>query len=90
VLQETSLAGPRSLEADRPWRSGRSTAKAVWQRRYYDFNIFTEAKLDEKLEYMHMNPVRAGLVEKAIDWPWSSARFYLLGRPVGVPVRYIA
>ena len=80
LIRETLTALAKNVPADDP----------VWQRRYYDFNIFTEAKLDEKLEYMHMNPVRAGLVEKAIDWPWSSARFYLLGRPVGVPVRYIA
>jgi hypothetical protein len=51
------------------------------KRRIYD---------DEKLEYMHMDPVHAGLVEKAPDWPWSSARQYLLGRSVGVPVKYLA
>jgi len=43
-------------------------------------------KLQEKLDYMHLNPVRAGLVEKAVDWPWSSARYYLLGRSVGLPI----
>jgi hypothetical protein len=28
---------------------------------------------------MHMNPVRAGIVEKAIDWPWSSAHLLQFG-----------
>ena len=28
------------------------------------------------INYMHMNPVRAGLVEKAIDYRWSSARIW--------------
>ena len=32
------------------------------------------------------DPVKAGLVESAVDWPWSSARYYELGRSVGVPI----
>jgi putative transposase len=38
---------------------------------------------------MHLNPVRAKLVERAIDWKWSSARFYELGDCVGVPLQWI-
>ena len=30
----------------------------------------------EKLAYMHMNPVKRGLVEDPKDWPWSSYAFY--------------
>src|SRR4051794_19008065 len=58
----------------------------VWQPGYYDFNLFTERKLAGKLAYMHQNPVRAGLVARARDWPWSSARYYEAGASVGVPV----
>ncbi|MGC1365751.1 MAG: hypothetical protein WA829_08655, partial [Candidatus Acidiferrum sp.] len=43
-----------------------------WQRRFYDFNVWSEKKLKEKLEYMHANPVQRKLVEYAKDWPWSS------------------
>src|SRR6185437_15881007 len=32
-----------------------------WQRRYYDFNVWTEKKRVEKLRYIHRNPVRRGL-----------------------------
>jgi len=32
-------------------------AKAFWQRRFYDFNVYSAGKLREKLEYMHANPV---------------------------------
>jgi hypothetical protein len=28
-----------------------------WQRRYYDFNVYSRRKLEEKLEYMHANPM---------------------------------
>ncbi len=48
----------------------------VWEPRYHDFNVFTEAKRVEKLRYMHRNPVKAGLVERPEDWPWSSFRAY--------------
>jgi putative transposase len=32
---------------------------AFWQKRYYDFNVYTQRKYIEKLRYMHRNPVRA-------------------------------
>ena len=60
-----------------------------WTPKYYSFEIYGQRKLEEKLEYMHLNPVRAGLVARAIDWKWSSARWYELRRSVGVPIRWI-
>ena len=33
-----------------------------------------EQHLAAAIRYVLMNPVRAGLTEKAADWPWSSAR----------------
>jgi putative transposase len=33
----------------------------AWQRRFYDFNIWTARKRIEKLRYMHRNPVARGL-----------------------------
>ena len=41
-------------------------------------NICTPKKRDEKLNYMHNNPVQRGLVKERGDWPWSSWRFYFL------------
>lgn len=60
----------------------------VWQAGYYAFAITTEAKFLEKLNYMHQNPVRAGLMARASDWPHSSAGWYEQGRPVGVPIAW--
>jgi REP element-mobilizing transposase RayT len=34
-----------------------------------------EGHLVRTVEYVEHNPVKAGLVEMAADWPWSSARF---------------
>ncbi len=54
-------------------------ARPFWQRRYYDFNVWSERKRVEKLRYLHRNPVRRGLVESPEDWKWSSFRHYATG-----------
>jgi putative transposase len=48
----------------------------VWQRRFYDFNVWSERKRVEKLRYMHRNPVKSGLVLEPEHWEWSSYRSY--------------
>ncbi|MEW6232928.1 MAG: transposase [Chloroflexota bacterium] len=48
----------------------------VWQEGFYDFNVHTEAKLHEKLNYMHNNPVVWGLVDGPADYPYSSYQNY--------------
>ena len=48
----------------------------LWQRRFYPFNVFSEKKFQEKLDYMHNNPVERRLVSSPNEWPWSSWRFY--------------
>ena len=50
-----------------------------WEPRYYDFNVWSEAKRVEKLRYIHRNPVRRGLVKNPEDWKWSSFRHYATG-----------
>ena len=47
----------------------------------YDRNINSVEALQASLNYIHMNPVRRGLCEKPTDWPWSSARYYMLEPP---------
>ncbi len=42
-------------------------AEAFWQRRFYDFNVWSAKKVKEKLEYMHANPVVRGLVKDPKD-----------------------
>ena len=57
----------------------------IWQKRYYSFEIESDNKIEEKMAYMHLNPVKKGIVCKTIDWRWSSARHYESGKSVGVP-----
>jgi putative transposase len=58
----------------------------VWQRRFYDFNVWTARKRIEKLRYMHRNPVARGLVQEPEQWPWSSYRSYAFGEEGAVRI----
>jgi putative transposase len=62
----------------------------VWQPKYYPFNVFSDQKAIEKLDYMHWNPVHEGLAEQPVEWPWNSARWYELGQSVGVPIGWVS
>jgi putative transposase len=57
----------------------RASPQPFWQARYYDFNVFSEGKRVEKLDYIHFNPVKRGLVETMEQWPWSSYQSYATG-----------
>ena len=50
-----------------------------WEPRYYDFNVWGEAKRVQKLRYIHRNPVRRDLVARPEDWKWSSFVHYAIG-----------
>ena len=47
----------------------------VWQGRFKSFPIQQDQHLFTVVRYVLQNPVRARLVERAIEWPWSSLRF---------------
>lgn len=54
-------------------------APAFWQRRFYDFNVWSSRKLQENLDYIHRNPVQRQLVRHPKEWPWSSWSYYEKG-----------
>jgi len=58
-------------------RSGKSQVFKLWMDRFDDFVITDEDTLRKKIQYIHNNPVRAGLAEHPEDWPYTSARAYL-------------
>jgi putative transposase len=55
--------------------------KQFWQRRYYDFNVSSIEKYIEKVQYIHRNPVKRGLVSRPKDYRWSSFNHYATGEP---------
>jgi putative transposase len=55
---------------------GDDALRRFWQRRFYDFNVWSLKKRIEKLHYMHMNPLKRKSVDHPREWPWSSFSFY--------------
>jgi putative transposase len=47
----------------------------------YDRNLTESSTVLDAIDYSHHNPVRRALVKRAVDWKWSSARYYLLDPP---------
>jgi putative transposase len=45
---------------------------SVWQRRFWEHQIRDEEDMQRHVDYVHINPVKHGLVQRAVDWPWSS------------------
>jgi putative transposase len=48
----------------------------LWQPRFFDRALRMVREYHEKVAYIHRNPVAAGLVSRAEDWPWSSVHDY--------------
>ena len=44
-----------------------------WEEGYHGEEILSESFSDSKVDYLHLNPVRSGIIEKAEDYLWSSA-----------------
>ena len=44
----------------------------LWQPRFFDCALRSVKEYNEKVEYIHLDPVRAGLVSRPEDWRWSS------------------
>ncbi|MBK8810935.1 MAG: transposase [Acidobacteria bacterium] len=59
---------------------------AVWQKNPTIIEIWSPKFLRQKLDYIHMNPVRAGLCEHPRDWKWSSYNAYQPHEPGTVPI----
>ncbi len=57
----------------------RNSKYQVWQEGFHPKMIINEEMFRQKIEYIHYNPVRRGLVAKPEDWLYSSAKFFLSG-----------
>jgi putative transposase len=54
--------------------------RQLWQSSRHPEQIETQPFWKAKLDYTHLNPVRKGLVRRAIDWRFSSAAWYVSDR----------
>ncbi|WP_013626552.1 REP-associated tyrosine transposase [Rubinisphaera brasiliensis] len=51
--------------------------RGLWQRRFFEHTCRDEADATRCLTYIHANPLKHGLVERVVDWPWSSFHRYV-------------
>jgi len=70
-LQAGGAEGPTS--GSRLQRS----IRGVWQKRFHEHTIRNQRELRQHVAYIHMNPVKHGLVARPTDWPWSSLHRYI-------------
>lgn len=66
----SSLAKLQHQERDRNYKY------SLWQTEKNVLPIFSEGMFMEKVNYIHRNPVRAGLSERLEEYQWSSARIW--------------
>ena len=80
------MASERELMKPGPQRPGRELRQLcfnakfrrtghLWGDRFWVRLVDDEKYLVEVCEYVVNNPVRAGLVARAADWPWSASRY---------------
>ena len=62
-----------NLEIGDPKGGGSVPDESVWHREYWDRYIRDRRHFEQVVEYIHLNPVKAGLVADAGSWRWSSA-----------------
>ena len=96
VMQKLKLRVARKLrkrkkrtnsgQMELPFTEMPAPLRSFWQARFHDFNVYSEKKRVEKLNYMHANPVKRGLVRHPKEWPWSSWEFYFGGKPGLAPI----
>lgn len=77
----TSLA---KLQLAHPLKSGQT--HAVWLQDFSAIDIWSHKFIRQKLHYIHMNPVRAGLCDHPAKWRWSSYHAYLPHEAGSVPI----
>ena len=73
-LKEKNYSG--SLEKLRHEVRDRNHRHSLWETEKNVLPIFGEGMFMQKVNYIHENPVKEGLVERAIDYRWSSARIW--------------
>ena len=73
TLFSKSLPRSESLTPARERRGERG----IWQRRYWEHTIRDERDFEAHVNYVHLNPVKHGLVPRACDWPYSTFHRYV-------------
>ena len=74
AVQDIKWIAARSLNRKR------HTTGTVWQHQFWDRFVRHAGEFRHRLLYMHLNPVRKGLVANPEDWRWSSYNNFALDK----------
>lgn len=75
-LKKLALAVPQS----------RSHTHSLWLKDFSSIDLWSPRFIRQKLNYIHLNPVRARLCDHPSDWEWSSYRAYFPHEPGSLPI----
>jgi putative transposase len=65
----------KALRLTKP--QAKSHTHALWQKDFSSIDLSSGRFLRQKLNYIHLNPVRGNLCSHPAEWRWSSYRAYL-------------
>ena len=82
-LENEYLNNNRSGEA----LASHSTAP-VWQKSFFDFPIYSDKVFEQKLDYIHQNPLRKKMVKNLDDYLYSSYQNYYLSNDSLISIDY--
>ena len=51
--------------------------RGIWQRRFWEHAIRDDADYAAPMDYCHINSVKQGFVQRAVDWPYSTFHRYV-------------
>ena len=55
----------------------RRAERGIWQRRYWEHTIVNERDYNQHVDYVHVNPLKHGYVQRVCDWPYSTFHRYV-------------
>jgi putative transposase len=84
LREEQHLISLKKLALNPPQK--RHHTHALWQKDPSVIDLTSPKFIRQKLNYVHLNPVRAGLCQHPADWKWSSYRAYLPHESGDVPI----
>jgi REP element-mobilizing transposase RayT len=76
VLDHLKANAPASLEKLKMFEKKRGYKYSVWEHHSDTFLVTSESVMMQKVNYIHENPVQAGLVEHPDDYLYSSSRIW--------------
>ncbi|MGI8668387.1 MAG: REP-associated tyrosine transposase [Aridibacter sp.] len=69
-----------------PKTQKRNHSFAVWQKKITSIDLESDKFIRQKLNYIHLNPIRAKICEHPAKWKWPSYHAYLPHKPGEVPI----